>query len=684
MRAVATVLAVAIAGLPACQKAEIETGSALPSTMRDPARSGGPLARGAPAGPAEVRVSIVAPDADAVLVPAPAPELKARIASVVPGSDEAAADPIDPATVRFFLVRPMDREALVKGTLTGPGPDGLYSARLDLSAVETGGYVVQVDASTRGGRRGMDLRNVLVDRGPKIRILSPREGQSVKGRVTVQAQVDYAPFEPMGEAAATLANQPLALRQIAAGLHEAIVELIKYEPPLVGEQLLKVTAQNSKGTRTEAVVKFVVDVVGPTFVSTEPPPGSVVGNVIRVRAKLEDPAGVLGTTVMAIIGHKGADTSFNLELKPEAPGTFSAFFDTKRLDTCGAPKPDSSLCNVFPSISFRAADQLGNETTVAYDLHVDNQPPVIELDPAPIRLLRFDPNLNGFLCSRTFKPNGNYIDERDMPYDLCGVPQAFDLRAWAEDAGNRARALRGTPISVIDPATVAAYVQPDTGQPLVVDTDNDGICDAINPKLVPTTRGPFASNQVLKVRLKGLGPKGEPDFGITEGLPMGCANPTDKTKALPAARPLCAAHAVPRNTLALGYPDPVKGPHPATWGLEPETMGDPWCFGSQFDGFANAVGENRWVCLTVAAADNVGNHGVASPLRLWIDFRGTNLVREKADECPRPPRNAPAPPSCTGSYDRATDTVSARPCRSLRFTFPNERREIFTETPAEK
>ena len=35
----------------------------------------------------------------------------------------------------------------------------------------------------------------------------------------------------------------------------------------------------------------------------------------------------------------------------------------------------------------------------------------------------------------------------------------------------------------------------------MVDTDGDGNCDAINPKLIPTTQPPTMNNQVLKIRL---------------------------------------------------------------------------------------------------------------------------------------------------------------------------------------
>ena len=86
-----------------------------------------------------------------------------------------------------------------------------------------------------------------------------------------------------------------------------------------------------------------------------------------------------------------------------------------------------------------------------------------------------------------------------MPGDGCAVPQVFDLRARIEDAGNRAEGLKHPPTAGVDPGTTGLYVLDDTAQPLVVDADGDGVCDAINPRLVPTTTPPVQSNQVLAV-----------------------------------------------------------------------------------------------------------------------------------------------------------------------------------------
>ena len=141
---------------------------------------------------------------------------------------------------------------------------------------------------------------------------------------------------------------------------------------------------------------------------------------------------------------------------------------------------------------------VGNETVVGYDFAVDNIAPVADLDPPNLRDSQLDRVLR---CSHEFDPLGNNSFDGDMPNDRKMVPQVFDLRARIEDDGNRAAGLKLTPISLVDPHETSVYILDDETQPLIVDTDGDGSCDAINPLLIPTTQPPTQNNQVLKVRL---------------------------------------------------------------------------------------------------------------------------------------------------------------------------------------
>src|SRR5262249_51660595 len=154
-------------------------------------------------------------------------------------------------------------------------------------------------------------------------------------------------------------------------------------------------------------------------------------------------------------------------------------------------------------------DLLGNETTVSYEIAVDNMPPIADLDPPNLRDIKND---EGWRCSFEFDPLGVDQNSGDMPNDNCAVPQVFDLRARLEDDGNRATGLKVVPIAGVDPDNASVYVLDDTTQPLVVDTDGDGNCDAINPLLIPVTNPPTRPDEVLKVRLAPVPKAGNADF----------------------------------------------------------------------------------------------------------------------------------------------------------------------------
>jgi hypothetical protein len=616
-------------------------------------------------GAGDLKITIIAPKAMEVIKSSTSSEVRARVVSVRPGSNDPSGDPVDPTSIQAALRRTSDNSQVAVGPLFGPLPNSEFAAPFDLSKVDSGDYELIVTGASAGGARGMAFIAVRVDAGPRIEINSPKERGSYKGSLTVQAIIDSAPFGPTMSVSATIGVLPIALNPTGApNTYEALVEFLNLPSVLEGDQILKVTATNVAGTSTSVNVRFTIDSKGPALTDTEPKEGVIVGGIIRLRAKVADPAGVLGTSVLAVIGNR-KDANFNVELKPEADtGFFSALFDTARLTAC-KPAPDTGLCIVYPNLSFRASDLAGNESVVAYDIGVDNQPPVVDLFPPPdMRVARYDSTVKRLTCSWPFDPLGDYRILGDMPGDVCAAPQVFDIRARIEDAGNRASGLKHPPASGLDPATVAVFVLADTGQALVVDVDGDGICDAINPKLIPTTRGPSQSNEVLTVRLAGVPPKGGADFTPDPALldPAGRAAYPSCTPGVAPVAPgrLCGSEPL---TVAIGWPA-VRDRTPAIWSLEPITSGEPQCVGSQFDAFANLIPDGGWACIAAAATDRLGNTSVSNPLRVWVQYQGLPPL---GPNCPAPPPQAGPPPNCTGSYNRVTAMLTGTPCRGRTF-----------------
>jgi hypothetical protein len=669
VRAVTAAMAILGAG---CQSSG---GEDIPPPSGGPVggAAGGRTDGGSSAGAGELRISVVAPKAMDVLKAGTSSEVRVRVTSVRPGTNDPSGDPVDPSSIVASLRRTTDNGEATHGPLFGPMPNSEFAAPIDLSNVNTGDYQLIVTAATSGGTKGMAVSPVRVDAGPRIEINSPKENGSYKDSLTIQVLIDSAPFGPTMNVEASIGAQSITLNQTGApNTYEALVELLGLAAPLQGEQVFKVSATNVAGTRTEARVRFTIDNKGPEITETEPKEGSVVGGILRIRARVNDQSGVLGNSVVAIIGNR-QDVNFKVELKPEAEtGLYSGLFDSARLTAC-KPAPDSSLCIVFPNLSFRASDRAGNESSVAYDIGVDNHPPVADLTPpGNLRIVRYDTEQKRLVCSWPFNPIGEYEKIGDMPRDLCAVPQVFDMRARIEDFGNRADGLKFAPVSGVDPATTALYVLADTSQPLVVDVDGDGVCDAINPKLIPTTKGPTQSNEVLTVRFAPVPPKGSADFTPDPSLttPAGglTSPPCNPGRSPTGPRRLCGAQ--PQNVV-IGYPAAV-GPSPSIWAIEPITANEPWCVGSQFDTYANKIPEG-WACFAAAATDKLGSTGVSNPLRVWISYKWpVGELPAGGPTCPPAPPRAGGAPNCTGSFNRQTGVVTSTPCvgRSYKFAAP--------------
>jgi hypothetical protein len=486
-----------------------------------------------------------------------------------------------------------------------------------------------------------------------ITVTSPSRAGAYRGSAPIEIMIAAGLLDPGGAPEAKLGDQVLALTAgDAAGQFRGTIGFDNFNPPLSGPQLLRVTVRRGAETKTVAV-PFVVDDLGPDIVETSPKAGLIFGGVIKVEARITDPAGVEAGSPVAFIGNK-AGLGFQLPLVADAkdPALWSAAFDTRALTSCDR-LPDNDLCVVWPNVSFRARDKLGNEATVAYDIGIDNQPPTLDLDSAPIRILKHDPIL-GDICSHEFDPLGASSALGDMPNDLCGVGQLFDLRARIEDNGNAGAGIKGSPIATVDPKTVVAYVLDDTTQPLAVDMDGDGICDDVNPTLLPTAGAPLPPKPLLAVRLIPVAPTGggdyTPDATATQCRPGIDLQPPER---------LCSTTDL---TQVIGYPQ-ANGPEPAIWGLEP-TFGD-WCVGAQFDVQANEIADG-WACVAVVAEDRVGNRSVSQALRVYVDRKGSSLIA-RPGTCPAPPPGAGPPPDCTGRFDRKTGLVSPQPCRSWRF-----------------
>jgi hypothetical protein len=138
---------------------------------------------------------------------------------------------------------------------------------------------------------------------------------------------------------------------------------------------------------------------------------------------------------------------------------------------------------------------------------------------------------------------------------------------------------------------------------LVVDTSDppDGICDDINPDLVPSV-SPKSSKDAQLIDMVSIAPKqGTGDFSHESGV--ACSGSEDRPL------PLCGTTSL---TYTLGYSAAL----PSIWTIAPVVADGLHCVGKQFD--ASHSLKDGWACVAVEAADKMGNKQVSRPIRVCI------------------------------------------------------------------
>jgi hypothetical protein len=576
-------------------------------------------------------------------------------------------DLIDTSSVKVVVTAMGSPAVISSGQLVSTGGES-FSGTISLGALPTtGSYTLTVSAKSLTGLTAHDAVTFTVQGGPTLIVNAPAEGQAYNDSLSIQILVDHGANAPTAVLAGN--NVTLSSPPATSGAYDVYTATVWFGPPptpagsqtfqqLSGKQLLDV--KESDGTATTEVFRtFVIDTSGPTITKTTPVPGQIVGGVLNISATVTDEAGLLDSSVVAVVGDQQGNPLFRLQLIPQGSGVYSVLFDTLNLTRCGPP-PSTLPCIVFPTISFRASDSVGNETSLGYDFSVDNMPPLADLDPPQMRQMQLASF--GYECSYLFDPRSVNRDLGDMPNDGCMVPQIFDLRARIEDQGNDASGLKVTPIAGIDPDNTSVYILTDNTQPLVVDTNGDGYCDSINPQLAPTTGPLTQADQVLKIRLGGVPPAGAADFegpptpgaAADPGLPIPGRCVQGKDPAPP--KVLCKLDGFEQPTIAIGYLDN----QPAIWSVEPIDAGR--CMGNQLDTRANNIPEGQWICMAVATADLAGNQSVSRPMRVFVNYS------DGGGFCATPPAGSPAPPPCTGSYDPVAKTAALGGCQTLKFT----------------
>jgi hypothetical protein len=375
-----------------------------------------------------------------------------------------------------------------------------------------------------------------------------------------------------------------------------------------------------------------IDGTKPMITIVSPPPGALLAGDLRLVVDVDDDTGI--SNVTATIGGV-----HEIPMALDSGKRYVGTFDTL---------PLAGL--VAPTIVVRAVDLGGDMTELGYSIVLDNTPPLGAFDPPNVRLTRI---AQGELeCSAGFDPMGS-----DTPNDGESVPQLVELRARVLDLSNTGTVSTPLAIPHAGVSKVEMFVFDDSTKPLVVTSDGDGTCDAINPQIVPATV-PMLPSEAAVIELTEITPGGGAFFPaglIYGGSNVGCSAGTD----VDPPAPLCFAESV---TTAIQEPFTTRG---QIYGIPPASTSN--CLGFAFDNLASNISDG-WACVAVVVEDALGNRSVSAPLRVCIDSDN-----DGAEGCgPYGSTNPPAErPNCTGTYNPSTGQVTSTPCTPREFPRSN-------------
>jgi hypothetical protein len=449
----------------------------------------------------------------------------------------------------------------------------------------------------------------------------------------------------------------------------ALVDFSTFNPPLDGPQIINATATNSspKGTTTHASKQFIVDNAGPTFTGSgstqgfvQPVPGAFVGGVVTIQVHINDLSGVADSTVLAVFGNDPTHNAVPLTRVTAGSDLFQGYFDVRSL----------GRNYVLPELSVAAADNLGNTSQFGEEIIVDNTPPEMTMD-SNRQVYMFIIDATGkHECSQLFPPLGpNTGTPPEAPFDGATVYSIFGVRARIQDRGNTAPGLLLERYSGTSPASVVAYAIHDDGiTPLAVDTNGDGICDNVNPQLIPSPSA-MLPGQAVALALQSMGVQGAAYYP-TQTPPVNpspvngtCDSFGEASAKVPL--PICSLSGTGLTVVVptTDNTSPLVTSQIFTIGPVRQNAFD--CVGLQLDS-ANKLPEGP-TCLVTVATDNAGNTNVTAPLHVCIDrHAGGGTTDMAGDSC----TGYTLPSTCTGIWDKAKKMILPGTCRPEP-TFPN-------------
>lgn len=541
-------------------------------------------------------------------------------------SEVTGSAKVDPTSVKLAL---LDADGAVVTEKNG-APTAFadeYAYTFSVTTAPAGRIRFRCTGQDTAKRVGTDRVATFLDKGPLITFIKPDPDSfaPLTSLLTIDFTVEPAPLADGDEGAAVDevhlemggVSIPLEEAESAPGVFHLAVNLADptlFDPAPNGLFPLIVTASNQRmPTAVESTLKQNVSVDGaaPIIQITSPSNNKVVGGNVVLTFKATDAvSGIDPASVVVSLNDIEDHYDPASDAWGYANGTFTYEFDSTQAK--------NSLVQITANV--RASDKVGNASAVVtVILYRDNFPPSVDLDPDLIRTVSM-----ANVCSHAFDPVG----DRSLN-DLDNVHSAGRLRAIVWENTNSIPEIQISYFSGVAQNSVRTYVRPGTGDPLLINTDNDPECDDVSEvdDNAAITLGPVA---------KGGTPwptMGEDGLSPTMAS-LGCANADPQTPSVgnePVA--LCNGQS-PDMYQVIEHP---LAKVPVVYG-NTVTAG-PSCTGSDWE-FTPFLDEDGWACLAARAVDNAGNVGISRPIRVCVD-------NPSVDGSPTCAISSTVPPSCT-------------------------------------
>jgi hypothetical protein len=540
------------------------------------------------------------------------------------------------ADVAAVVVDMLDAEGKVVDTVAA-SDDGsgehTYAARVITAKVPDNGVIgfrcTAADDSTPP-RTASATITTFIDHGPSVEFSNPdREDQPIAlgHPLKIVFTVKEQPVARSGDDGAAVGDVSMTVRDVpfdldekngeySATIHLDDAELFPNAPE--GSVPIIVQAGNRRmpvASVNEVTRHVIVDGAGPVVTITDPKGESVRGGKVTLTfTAVDEESGVDPDSIKVTLNDVPYRYSVSSDDWTQDGDTYTFNFDTTQIE--------GSV--VQATIAVTATDKVGNASKdEAIVLYLDNQPPLVDLDPPPVR----EWVKGSEQCSLAFDPVGPYAAN-----DLATVLRLQKFRALVWDRTNTGDGQTDFYYSGTNLDSAIIRLQPNVDQGLLIDTDGDGYCDDLlnEDDATPPAALPYQP-------LHAVTPKGSSwissaaDDALASEFPMPsfCKYATDHAKP---PEGLCPPTNNDDMTRVISWD--VDETVPAIFGvgsLSPACTGTDWEIGP--------VVKEGWICVAGRAEDNTGNVGISRPLRLCYDDK-------KGDPPSCLDQDADPPPSC--------------------------------------